>query len=112
VKIKAGARAILGNGWEISTAGVSGDTRIEIKSASGYFVGGEQSILKEQGVFFERIAFRDRAFIPTGADELNTFERVVKAKPVVDLFEKGAKGEQARLVSLSIGIMSLKPAFG
>ena len=56
---------------------------------------GVADALRGQGSFFERIAFRDRAFFPTGVDELKTFERVVKAKPVVNLFDRGGKGESA-----------------
>ena len=42
----------------------------------------------------ERISFRERIFIPTGANELEVFERIIKAKPVVDLAgEKGAEPE-------------------
>jgi len=82
--IKKGGKAILSNGWEISTAKVNQENRIEIKGRSS-FTDAEKRILKEQGAFSERINWADRVFIPTGEDGLSVFTRITQSRPVVDL---------------------------
>jgi antirestriction protein ArdC/phage/plasmid primase-like uncharacterized protein/predicted ABC-type ATPase/proteasome lid subunit RPN8/RPN11/predicted RNA methylase len=93
--IKSGAKAILSNGWEISTAKVNYEDRIEIKGRVP-LTDGEMRLLKEQGAFMERISWQERVFIPTGEGGIAAFERITAAKPVVDLIEKnrGRSGEQ------------------
>jgi antirestriction protein ArdC/phage/plasmid primase-like uncharacterized protein len=89
--IKNGSKAVLSNGWEIATAKVNFEDRIEIKGR-GYFTDGEKRLLKEQGAFVERISWTDRVFIPSGDSGVGVFERITASKPVVDLF--GKKQEQ------------------
>lgn len=85
--IKKGSKAILSNGWEIVTAKVNYEDRIEIKGRS-YFTEAEKRVLKEQGAFVERINWNDRVFISTGDSGPGVFERITASKPVVDLIEK------------------------
>jgi antirestriction protein ArdC/phage/plasmid primase-like uncharacterized protein len=85
--IKSGNKAILSNGWEIASAKVNYEDRIEIKGRST-LTDSEKRVLKEQGAFVERINWSDRVFIPTGDSGLEVFERITASKPVVDLIEK------------------------
>ena len=85
--IKNGNKAILSNGWEISTAKVNYEDRIEIKGR-GSLTDAEMRVLKEQGAFIERINWAERVFIPIGDSGIETFERITASKPVVDLIEK------------------------
>jgi antirestriction protein ArdC/phage/plasmid primase-like uncharacterized protein len=85
--IKDGSKAILSNGWEISTAKVNHEDRFEIKGRS-YLTEAEKRVLKDQGAFIERINWQERVFIPTGGKGLEAFERFTQSKPVVDLIEK------------------------
>lgn len=88
--ITKGSKAILSNGWEISTAKVNYEDRIELKGR-GYLTDAEKRVLKEQGAFIERINWADRVFIPTGENGLGVFERITSSKPVVDLIGKNDK---------------------
>lgn len=85
--IKNGNKAILANGWEIVTAKVNFEDRIEIKGRSS-LTDAEKRGLKEQGAFIERISWAERVFIPIGDDGVGIFERITASKPVVDLIEK------------------------
>lgn len=88
--ITKGSKAILSNGWEIATAKVNYEDRIELKGR-GYLTDAEKRVLKEQGAFIERINWADRVFIPTGENGLGVFERITSSKPVVDLIGKNDK---------------------
>lgn len=90
--IKNGNKAILSNGWEIATAKVNREDRIEIKGR-GYLTDAEKRVLKEQGAFIERISWVDRVFIPTGSNGVRVFERITASKPVVDLIKKSRNKE-------------------
>ena len=85
--IKKGSKAILSNGWEISTAKVNYEDRIEIKGRVS-LTDAEKRLLKEQGAFIERINWTERVFIPTGDGGIAAFTRITASKPVVDLIEK------------------------
>ena len=87
--IKIGKKAILSNGWEIATAKVNQEHRIEIKARSR-FTDAEMRVLKDQGAFIERIQWAERVFIPTGENGVEVFSRITASKPVVDLIEKKA----------------------
>ncbi|WP_027156702.1 strawberry notch-like NTP hydrolase domain-containing protein [Methylobacter luteus] len=88
--IKNGNKAILSNGWEITTAKVNHEDRIEIKGRS-YLTDAEKRVLKEQGAFIERINWAERVFIPTNSGGIGVFERITASKPVVDLIEKNRR---------------------
>ena len=90
--IKQGNKAILSNGWEISTAKVNHEDRIEVKGRTS-FTTAEKRVLQEQGAFSERISWADRVFIPTGVNGLSVFERITASKPVVDLMGKNISKE-------------------
>ncbi|ESS71653.1 DNA primase TraC [Methyloglobulus morosus KoM1] len=102
IAIKDGNKAILSNGWEISTAKVSQENRIEIKGRS-YLAEAEKRVLKDQGAFIERINWQERVFIPTGGKGLETFERITQSKPVVDLIEKN-RNQEANSVEQEYGV--------
>ncbi|MHB8977464.1 MAG: strawberry notch-like NTP hydrolase domain-containing protein [Trichloromonadaceae bacterium] len=90
--VKNGNKAILANGWEIATAKVNFEDRIEIKGRST-FTDAEKRGLKEQGAFIERISWSERVFIPSGDNGIGIFERITASKPVVDLIGKSTKTE-------------------
>lgn len=85
--IRSGSRAFLANGWEISTARVNNENRIEIKGR-GSLTEGDKTILRQQGAFQERISWEERLFIPIGSVGLPIFERITTSRPVVDLIAK------------------------
>lgn len=85
--IRNGNKAILSNGWEIVTAKVNFENRIEIKGR-GYLTDAEKRVLKDQGAFIERINWADRVFIPNDISGVGVFVRITDSKPVVDLIEK------------------------
>ncbi|MET3132777.1 hypothetical protein AAKU55_003057 [Oxalobacteraceae bacterium GrIS 1.11] len=84
--VLGGAKAVLANGWKIATARVSHETRIEIESAA--MSDSERRLLTQQGAFCERIQWRERVFIPTGAQAPAVLARILESKPVAELFEK------------------------
>jgi hypothetical protein len=88
--IQASQKAVLSNGWEILSARVAHEQRIEVRQGTS-FSEAEKRILKEQGAFVERINWAERVFIPVGEDGLAVFERLTDSKPVVDLFVQRAK---------------------
>ena len=90
--VKNGNKAILANGWEIATAKVNFENRIEVKGRSS-LTDAEKRGLKEQGAFIERISWAERVFIPTGDSGTGIFERITASKPVVNLIEKNTKQE-------------------
>ena len=91
--IKGGSKAILSNGWEVATAKVNHEDRIEIKGRS-YLTDAEKRVLKDQGAFIERISWAERVFIPTGGNGVEVFERITASKPVVDLIEKNRSKDE------------------
>ena len=107
--IRSGAKAILSNGWEISSVKVNFEDRIEIKGRVS-FTYAEQRLLSEQGAFVERINWAERVFIPTGENGLAVFERITASKPVIDLAGKHAvpgAEEIAPELELEYGIPSM-----
>jgi len=88
-RILAGDKAVLANGWEVKSVMVSHEQRIEIMATTMSY--GDRLLLEKQGAFCERIQWKDRIFIPTGTNAIAVLSRILKAKPVVDLYEKNAK---------------------
>jgi hypothetical protein len=103
--IKNGSKAILCNGWEIAIAKVNHEDRIEIKGRS-YLSEAEKRLLKDQGVFIERINWQERVFIPTGGTGLEIFEHITQSKPVVDLIVKN-RNQEANEVEQEHGIFQI-----
>ena len=88
--IHGGAKAILANGWEISSVRVSNEARIEIKAFT--MSDSERRLLTQQGAFCERIQWRDRVFVPTGDQAATVLARILAAKPVTEIFDKPRAG--------------------
>lgn len=91
-RILEGDTAILANGWQIKRSTVSGEQRIEVVVRAA--TPGQQRELVSQGAIQERIQWQERFFIPTGAQSQAVFERIVAAKPVVDLVDPNAKADE------------------
>ena len=91
-RILEGNVAILANGWQIRRSLVSGEPRIEVLTRAT--TPAQQRELVSQGAIQERIQWQERFFIPTGAQAQAVFERIVAAKPVVDLVDPNAKPDQ------------------
>lgn len=87
-RIMAGDKALLANGWQIKKVRVSDDDRIEVTAPT--FSAADQKLLQDQSAFVERIQWRERVFIPTGDSAASVLDRIIKAKPVVDIIESGA----------------------
>ena len=76
--IKNGNTVILDNGWKIVQRKVSGENRIEIAGASYEY----HDLLKNKGVFAERIQYFTRYFIPTDVNTEQILDEVLKISPV------------------------------
>lgn len=103
-RIQSGDEAVLANGWGIKGSRVSGEKRVELTvKRGGTFTPAEIKELTKQGVFFERIQWQDRAFIPV--DAISVFSKVTASRPVVDLGEKEkysfADGKQKEPASIA-----------
>ena len=91
-RILDGDSAVLANGWQIKRSTVSGESRIEVVVRAA--TPDLQRELVGQGVTQERIQWQERFFIPTGQQSQAVFERIVVAKPVIDLINPNAKPDQ------------------
>lgn len=91
-RILDGDSAVLANGWQIKRSTVSGESRIEVVVRAA--TPDLQRELVGQGVTQERIQWQERFFIPTGQQSQAAFERIVVAKPVIDLINPNAKPDQ------------------
>ncbi|MGH9425759.1 MAG: hypothetical protein ACRD2L_05560, partial [Terriglobia bacterium] len=87
-------RLVLSNGWVVKRVIVNKEPRIEIKAAQQFYTG-EKEQLKKFGIFFEGIAFRDRAFIPT--DKPEVLEKLLGQHSLTNVVSK--KGEDEALLS-------------
>ena len=94
-RVRGGETAVLSNGWRVRFAKVSGGNRVEIMALTG-MTSGDQSLLTEQGVFKERINWKERWFIPSGEHELAIFKRITSSKPVVEMVGKDGATSFAR----------------
>ncbi|MBS0551385.1 MAG: strawberry notch family protein [Proteobacteria bacterium] len=101
--IRAGRRAILANGWEISLSRVNREDRIEIK-AKGHITTAEQRLLTTQGAFIERIQWAERVFLPAGSNGLQAFERITASKPVIDLHDTPQRGASPDDTANAVGL--------
>ncbi|MGD0420565.1 MAG: strawberry notch-like NTP hydrolase domain-containing protein [Xanthobacteraceae bacterium] len=88
LKVRAGGRATLANGWTLSRRLVAGEHRIELTGPSAF---SEAQEVKKDGVFTERIDYKTRFFVPTDAEAgSRVIERLTQYRPVTDLVERGA----------------------
>lgn len=76
--IKNGNTVLLDNGWKIVQRKVSGENRIEIAGASYEY----HDLLKNKGVFAERIQYFTRYFIPADVNTEQVLDEVLKISPV------------------------------
>ena len=76
--IKNGDTAYLENDWKIVQRKVSGENRIELVGV-GY---QHYEILKEKGVFAERIQYVTRYFVPTNTNTEKIIDEILKISPV------------------------------
>ncbi|HEX7007384.1 MAG TPA: strawberry notch family protein [Alphaproteobacteria bacterium] len=81
-----GQTAVLSNGWTIQRRMVAGEPRIEIRGPQTF---GEGRELQRDGVFIERIEFRNRYFIPTGENAARVLAAVTKYRPIVEMRSSG-----------------------
>ncbi len=95
-RVLDGTKVILANGWEVTTARVSQEVRIEIVSAT--MGDGDRRILEQQGAFCERIQWRERMFIPTGDLASAVLARILESKPVAELYEKSRENDESNPV--------------
>ena len=79
VGIKNGDTVYLDNGWKIVQRKVAGENRIEIVGPSYE----HNDLLKEKGVFIERIQYNTRYFIPANTNTEQTIDEILKLSPVM-----------------------------
>lgn len=75
----------LANGWEIKSSKVASEDRIELVGPN--FAHTRQ--LESDGVFTERIQFKTRYFIPTGAKSVETMKKVLDQHPIAGTVRLG-----------------------
>jgi hypothetical protein len=110
--VQEGNKAILANGWAITTATVNNETRLEIRSqskGSSFFTPANQKLLEEQGAFIERIQWQDRLFIPNNAAGFDVFTRITASKPVVDMIGDLIKLETAKSIEQTAPVNITEP---
>lgn len=76
--IKNGDTVYLDNDWELVQSKVSGENRIELKGATYE----HYELLKDKGVFSERIQFRTRFFVPPNTNTEKIIDDILKISPV------------------------------
>lgn len=86
-QLAAGSRGLLANGWELRSAVVGGERRIEVVGRQ--FSPGDLRWLSDQGALAERIRWESRVFVPTGLNEEAVLQRILNAKPVSEMIPKG-----------------------
>lgn len=75
----------LANGWYLKSSRVSGEQRFEL-------VGPDfthKADVERDGVFWERIDWKGRWFVPTGSEAAAVIERLTKARPVAQVVGLG-----------------------
>ena len=79
--IKNGDTVNLENGWKIVQRKVSGENRIELVGTSYEY----SDLLKEKGVFTERIQYSTRYFVPTNTNTEKIIDEILKISPVLNV---------------------------
>ena len=101
-RVLLGDTAKLANGWELKRVKVSDDARVEIIGAAYLSAAAERELIAN-GAFKERISWKDRYFLPTGAKGAEALDNIAKSKPVVELNSpKEEEGDAGGGVSLSL----------
>lgn len=82
-RVRSGGTARLANGWRLNSAWVQGERRVELHGP----VGMHRAQLAQDGVIVEKIAHKERYFIPVGADGAKVLERVTRSRnsPVTEV---------------------------
>lgn len=91
--VLGGKIAELSNGWTLRRAMVSGGLRIEITDSRGQALqlwGPAEKELIDSGIIKERIEWKDRFFVPTGAAGVPPLGDLIRTKPAVDLIDPKA----------------------
>lgn len=85
--LRQGATAVLANGWKVKRARVGNENRLELDGP----IGMHRRSLQEDGVRVEKIASKDRYFIPTGPDGAEVLGRVIRGRnaPVTEVRAAG-----------------------
>ncbi len=100
-QVKAGAKGVLANGWELRMSKMGGSSRLEIVVPS--MTGSDWRWLENQGMLVERIRWQSRAFIPTGELEPVVLQRLFDVKPLAELFQKNAEQDDGPAYSRARG---------
>lgn len=93
VRLLQGDTGELSNGWKLERVRVSNDLRIEI--TNGYINAPTGRELTGIGVLMERINWKERYFVPTGAAGVPVLARLTANRPVVELSQADAGGADA-----------------
>lgn len=87
-----GAEGQLANGWKLLKVRVSNENRIEIKPNT-FVSGALRDELKSYGLFFERIEWQDRLFVPVGPAGEVAMGKLLKSKPLAEITEPENGGD-------------------
>lgn len=96
-QIKSGAKGALANGWQLGLTVTRREPRIELHLH--VHTGNDINWLEKQGILHERINWRSHFYIPTGPNEAMVLQRLLDAKPLADLFQKGTTQDDNPLYS-------------
>jgi len=77
--------ATTANGWQFKAARVQNEGRIELVGPDFYTMRKE---LESDGVFFERIGYSLRAFLPASSEGVKVMERLTENRPVIDTIRR------------------------
>lgn len=74
--LRSGHVATLANGWKLKRAMVGGEKRLELEVP----IGMHRRALTEDGVYTEKIAHKDRFFVPVDPEGAAVIEKVIKSR--------------------------------
>lgn len=89
----------LANGWKLKRSRVGGEMRIELAGPGAF----DRESLEKVGLFFERINFTGRFFVPIGPRAGDIIHALTQVRPVVKVTKQSKRssisGDQARTAS-------------
>lgn len=85
--LSGGGKIVLSNGWELESAKVGDERRLELRT--GPLTESEGKQLQSQGMFMELIAWRERWFLPT-AIQADILTWILRRQRVTHCYDKNA----------------------
>jgi proteasome lid subunit RPN8/RPN11 len=79
------------NAWTIKRSRVANEWRVELSPRNRYISPAMQAELNRYGLFIERIAYEERAFIPSP----NALAKLLEVRPLADIKDSKSAGQAA-----------------